>query len=52
MYDQRFFASKLGLAALISISAMLSFNIYAFAQAQGMPAGSLSTLAAHATVLA
>jgi hypothetical protein len=32
MYDQRFFASKLGLSALVSITAMVSFNVYALAQ--------------------
>jgi hypothetical protein len=32
MYDQRFFASKLGLSALVSIAAMVSFNLYALAQ--------------------
>ncbi len=32
MYDQRFFASKLGLSALVSIAAMVSFNFYALAQ--------------------
>ena len=37
MYDQRFFASKLGLAALISIAAMLAFNAYAFANGYAMP---------------
>ncbi len=31
MYDQRFFASKLGLTALVSIAAMVSFNVYALA---------------------
>lgn len=30
MYDQRFFSSKLGFSALISIAAMLAFNLYAF----------------------
>ncbi|WP_164549796.1 hypothetical protein [Altericroceibacterium xinjiangense] len=29
MYDRRFFASKLGLAALASIAAMVSFNVFA-----------------------
>ncbi len=32
MFDQRFLASKVGLAALVSIAAMVSFNLYAFAQ--------------------
>lgn len=32
MYDQRFFASRLGLSALVSIAAMVSFNLYALAQ--------------------
>jgi hypothetical protein len=32
MYDRRFFASKVGLAALASIAAMAAFNLYAFSQ--------------------
>ena len=33
MVDQRFFASRLGLSAMVSIVAMVSFNFYALAQA-------------------
>ena len=29
MYDRDFFTSKLGLAALVSIAAMVTFNVYA-----------------------
>ena len=32
MYDRRFFASRLGKAAIISIAAMLAFNMLAFSQ--------------------
>jgi hypothetical protein len=36
MYDRRFFASKLGLSALLSIAAMVTFNVYALTQQIGM----------------
>ena len=32
MFDQQFFASKLGHSALISVAAMASFSLYAVAQ--------------------
>ena len=32
MFDQRFFASKLGLSALVSIAAMVAFNLFAISQ--------------------
>jgi hypothetical protein len=32
MYDRRFFGSKLGKAALISIAAMLAFNMLTLSQ--------------------
>lgn len=32
MYDRRFFASKLGKAALISVAAMLAFNVLTLSQ--------------------
>ncbi len=32
MYDSRFFRSKLGKAAVISIAAMLAFNLLALSQ--------------------
>ena len=32
MYDRRFFASKLGKAALISVAAMLAFNMLTLSQ--------------------
>jgi hypothetical protein len=36
MYDRDFFASKLGLAALVSIAAMVTFNVYALTHQYGM----------------
>jgi hypothetical protein len=36
MYDRRFFASKLGVAALVSVAAMATFNVYALTQQVGM----------------
>ncbi len=38
MFDRDFFASKLGIAALVSIAAMVTFNIYALAHQYGMTA--------------
>ena len=32
MYDRRFFTSRLGKAAIISIAAMLAFNVLALSQ--------------------
>ena len=32
MYDREFFTSKLGVAALVSIGAMVTFNIFALTQ--------------------
>jgi len=32
MYDRRFFATTLGKAAIVSIAAMLSFNVLALSQ--------------------
>ena len=32
MFDQRFLASKVGLAALVSVAAMIAFNIFALSQ--------------------
>jgi len=37
MFDQRFFASKLGLSALVSVAAMVAFNLFAIAQASAQP---------------
>ena len=36
MYDRDFFTSKLGIAALVSIAAMVTFNIYALTHQTGM----------------
>lgn len=32
MFDQRFLTSKVGLAALVSVAAMVAFNLYALGQ--------------------
>jgi hypothetical protein len=36
MYDRRFFATKLGIAALVSVAAMVTFNVYALTQQMGL----------------
>ena len=36
MYDRDFFTSKLGLAALVSIAAMVTFNVFALTHQFGM----------------
>ena len=52
MFDQRFFASKLGIASLVSITAMVVFNLYAVAHV-GTPVEGLSQVGpAAAMVLA
>lgn len=38
MYDRRFFATTLGKAAIVSIAAMLSFNVLALSQQLRAPA--------------
>ena len=38
MYDRDFFTSKLGLAALVSIAAMVTFNVYALTHQYGLNA--------------
>jgi len=35
MYDREFFTSKLGIAALVSIAAMVTFNVYALTHQHG-----------------
>ena len=35
MFDQSYFASKSGLAALVSIAAMIAFNLYALSLQNG-----------------
>jgi len=32
MFDRHFFASKLGLAALVSVAMMVAFNVFALSQ--------------------
>ena len=36
MYDREFFTSKLGIAALVSIAAMVTFNVFALTHQYGM----------------
>jgi hypothetical protein len=36
MHDRDFFTSKLGLAALVSIAAMVTFNVYALTHQHGL----------------
>ena len=38
MYDRDFFTSKLGIAALVSIAAMVSFNVFALTHQLGTTA--------------
>ena len=38
MYDREFFASKLGLAALVSVAAMVTFNVFALTHQLGATA--------------
>jgi hypothetical protein len=45
MYDRDFFTSKLGLAALVSIAAMVTFNVYALTHHYGMTAEQVVTAA-------
>ncbi|MEO6388990.1 MAG: hypothetical protein ABIT16_03575 [Croceibacterium sp.] len=37
MYDREFFASKLGLAALVSLAAMVTFNVVALTNQLSVP---------------
>ncbi|HEU4650240.1 MAG TPA: hypothetical protein VFS49_02395 [Croceibacterium sp.] len=41
MFDREFFTSKLGVAALVSIAAMVSFNVFALTQQLGNTAGTV-----------
>ena len=45
MFDREFFTSKLGLAALVSIAAMVLFNVYALTQQYGMAADQVVAIA-------
>ena len=38
MYDREFFTSKLGIAALVSIAAMVTFNVFALTHQLGVSA--------------
>ena len=42
MLDQRFFAGKVGIAALASIVAMVAFNAYALGQSPAVPSDLLA----------
>ncbi len=42
MFDQRFLASKVGVAALVSIAAMVAFNVFALSQQAGITPDILS----------
>ena len=52
MYDRRFFATKLGIAALVSVAAMVTFNVYALTQQVGMKAPIATAAAASPVELA
>ena len=45
MYDRDFFTSKLGVAALVSIAAMVTFNVYALKYQYAMSAEQVVTAA-------
>ena len=45
MFDREFFTSKLGLAALVSIAAMVLFNVHALTQQYGMAADQVVAIA-------
>ena len=38
MFDRHFFTSKLGIAALVSVVMMVTFNVYALSLQLGAPA--------------
>jgi hypothetical protein len=52
MYDRRFFASKVGLSALVSVAAMVTFNVYALTQQVGLQPHVVSAAAAPLVELA
>ena len=43
MYDRDFFTSKLGIAALVSIGAMITFNVFALTHQYGVTAEQVVT---------
>lgn len=45
MFDRDFFTSKLGIAALVSIAAMVLFNVYALTHQYGMTAEQVVVMA-------
>jgi hypothetical protein len=51
MFDRDFFASKLGLAALVSVAAMVTFNVFALSHQLGASADAV-VVAAPAVELA
>ena len=52
MYDRRFFTSKLGLSALASIAAMVTFNVYTLTHQYGMTTEQVVVVAPLAVELA
>ena len=52
MYDRDFFTSKLGLAALVSIAAMVTFNVYTLTNQYGMTTEQVVVVAPPAVELA
>jgi len=51
MYDREFFASKLGVAALVSVAAMITFNVFALTNQLDTTSEPV-VVAAHAVELA
>ena len=52
MFDRDFFTSKLGIAALVSVAAMVTFNVYALTSQYGMNAEQVVVTATPAVELA
>jgi hypothetical protein len=52
MYDRDFFTSKLGIAALVSIAAMVTFNVYTLTNQYGMTTEQVVVVAPLAVELA
>ena len=47
MYDREFFTSKLGIAALVSIAAMITFNAFALTHQLGLSAETVAVTTTH-----
>lgn len=50
MYDREFFTSKLGIAALVSIGVMVTFNLFALTQQTEIAAQAVVVTAQIATL--